>query len=264
MTAFHSRPKPDGAACCRDIAATMIGHLTTRLEVEAAKAGGQLSAEAIRAIAERFVATEQDRFAAVFQRSYDACSQAREAQSLAAGRSRPFDRLLIRKFAHLFPARRGDDGGSGVLSRRLIPGFHFTVGKMIGPTLYEQCQRKSQAICDRHRRSGGGYDWEAVHADAEAVALVDDVLVVVAHSFADFDRRRAWFLDLVNGRLGPPGPDAADAQWRLSDFGFDELMLALFADLAAAVAGHPENVRARYGGGTFEALRQFLARLQKA
>jgi len=252
---------PAGAGCCRDIAATMIGHFTTRLEVEAAKAGGRLDAAAIRAIAERFVASGQDRFAPVFQRSWDECGKAREANHLAAARHQPFDRILMRKFAHLFPPRQGDDGGQGVLSRRLIPGFHLAVGKMIGPALFEQCQRKSQAICDRHRRSGGAIDWERVHEDGEAVALADDVLVVVAHAFANFEHRRTWFLGLVNNRLAAPAAGADDAQWQLSDYGFAELMRALFADLASAVAQRPDAMRARYGDGTFEALRDFLVRL---
>ncbi|HSV27909.1 MAG TPA: hypothetical protein VLL76_00080, partial [Candidatus Omnitrophota bacterium] len=172
--------KPAGPKACEAIAHTMIGHFTTRLEVEARKAGGALSAEAIRDLADRFVAEEAQRFATTFRRSFDDCSQSREARRWDSARRRPFDRLLMKTFAHLFPPRQGDDGGQGILSRRMIPGFNLAIDKMIGPTLYEQCQRKSQAILDRHRQSNGAYDWDRVHADAEARALVGDVLVALA------------------------------------------------------------------------------------
>ena len=169
---------PAGPAACSAIANTMIGHFATRLEVEARRAGGSLDAEAIRALAERFMAEEGLRFAPALQRSWDACTQSREAAQWQSSRAHPFDRLLTKPFAHLFPARRGDDGGQGVLSRRLLPGFHLAVDKMIGPALFEQCQRKAQAILDRHRRADGSIPWDAVHADAEAHALSGDVLAV--------------------------------------------------------------------------------------
>ena len=157
---------PAGPAACSAIANTMIGHFATRLEVEARRAGGSLSAEAIRALAERFMAEEGARFAPALQRSWDSCTQAREAAQWQSARANPFDRILTKPFAHLFPARRGDDGGIGVLSRRLLPGFHLAVDKMIGPALFEQCQRKAQAILDRHRRADGATDWDAVHAES--------------------------------------------------------------------------------------------------
>ena len=67
----------------------MIGHFTTRLKVEARRAGGSLTAEEIRAVAERFLGTEQPRFAPVFRRSWDECSRAREAHQFEAARRRP-------------------------------------------------------------------------------------------------------------------------------------------------------------------------------
>ena len=164
----------------------------------------------------------------------------------------------MKRFAHLFPPRRGDDGGAGILSRRMIPGFNLAVDKMIGPTLYEQCQRKSQAILDRNRPGGGALDWNRIYADSEANALANDVLVVVAHSFANFAHRRTWFLDLVNSHLSSDG----DPHWRLTDSGFAELMHALFADLRAAMLSTPKAVRARYGDHTFDALREFFRRLE--
>lgn len=252
---------PSGPKACEAIANTMIGHFTTRLEVEAAKRGG-LSAEDIRVLAESFMADELNRFQTTYRRSYDGCTATREAKQWESTRRRPFDRVLMKSFAHLFPPRQGDDGGRGLLSRRLIPGFNVAVDKMIGPSLYEQCQRKSQAILDRHRQ-GQGHDWEAIHADPETHALTSDVLVVVAHYFGNFERRRDWFLDLVNSHLAKVPADAADVHWQLTNHGFAELMRALFADLGAILISAPETLRRRYGDHTVDTLRGFLARLDR-
>jgi hypothetical protein len=270
MTTSPAKPAADAVyAPCVSIAGAMIGHFTTRLEVEAGKAGGTLDAAAIRAIAERFLAEEHGRFAATFQRSWDGCSTVRDQRQWDAERRRPFDRILTRKFSHLFPPRSGGGGGGGraaardaVLSRRMLPGFHLAVDKVIGPALYQQCQRKSLAILDKYRRANGGIDWDSVHGDADAQALAGDVLMVVAHSFTEFEHRRGWFIDLVNGNLAAPAASTADALWRLTTHGFAELMRALFADLGAALAATPDSLRRRYGDNTVTMLAAFLRRLE--
>jgi hypothetical protein len=252
-----------GQTCCQAIATTMIGHFVTRLEVEARKAGGHLDADQIHALAQRFVDAEQSRFGPVYQRSFDDCTAAREAEQWGNARRRPFDRILMKRFAHLFPARNGDDGGSDVLSRRMIAGFNLTIDKMIGPTLYEQCQRKSQAILDRHALPSSGWDWGCIYGDPEAQALANDVLVVVAHYFGAFDKRRTWFMDLINSHLSPASPGDDDEHWLFGESAFSELMHALFADLHAAMLTNPKAVRARYGDNTFDTLREFLTTLDK-
>ncbi len=259
MNAFDPPPVA-GPKACEAIANAMIGHFATRLEVEARKAGGSLTAEAIRGLAERFLADEAARFAPAMKRSYDACTVAREARQWESARRRPFDRILAKPFAHLFPPRQGDDGGQSVLSRRMLPGFRLAVDKMIGPALYEQCQRKSQAILDRHRQ-GAGYDWPTIHSDPDAVALTRDVLVVVAHYFAHFERRRDWFMALVNSNLSPAAHGAPDAHWQLTGHRFAEFMRALFGELKIALRMEAKALRKRYGDQTVETVENFLKRL---
>ena len=204
---MSAKSPPSGPACCESVAATMIGHFATRLELEANKAGGGLDAEAIRAAAERFLAEEHHRFTAVFQRAFDQCSQTRDLRKWEASRGHPFDRILTKRFAHLLMPRPGDDGGIGLVSRRIMPGLSLALDKMIGPAVYQQCQNKSRDILDRHKAAGGGTDWEAIYRDGEAAALVTDVLVLVARCFANFAHRRAWFIELVNNHLAAPSND---------------------------------------------------------
>lgn len=257
-----AKPPVAGPECCQGVAATMIGHFVTRLEVEAGKAGGSLSAAEIRAFAQHFLDAEQGRFNAVYRRSYDACTAARATKEFESARRRPFDRILMRRFAHLFPPRAGDEGGEGVLSRRIIPGFDLALNKMIGPTLAEQCHLKSMAVLERHRLPDGGPDWERVHADPDAVALSNDVLAVAAHYFADFDKRRAWFVALVNNNLASTRPDAPDLHWQMGESAFAALMHALFGDLRDQMRDRPAALKSRYGDQTFDTLREFFRRLE--
>ncbi|RAU20993.1 hypothetical protein CU669_15520 [Paramagnetospirillum kuznetsovii] len=259
-----SKTAAHGPSCCEGVGTTMIGHFVTRLEVEAGKAGGSLTAAQIRALAQRFVATEQARFKGFYQRTWDECTIAREAHLLESARRMPFDRILMRRFAHLFPPRTGDDGGTGVLSRRIIPGLNIAIDKMIGPEMYRQSQALCEIILDRHAQDDGGWNWEAVHADSEARALVNEALVVVAGTFAAFERRRAWFIELVNANLTPVRRGASDEHFRLGESGFSALMRALFADLAAGLRAHPAEAVARWGAPTVEDLKAFFRRLEGA
>jgi len=248
------------ANCGHSATSDIIGHLVTRLEVEAAKSGGTLDSGEFRAIATRFMAEEMPRFQSVFQRSYDECSKRREEARWSGERRNPFDRVLIKRIAHLFPLRPGDDGGIGLLSRRVIPGISVAIDKMIGPMLYEQCQRKTRGIMDRHT-GPDGVDWNAVYADPETHQLSNDVLLVMSHYFSDFERRRAWFQDLINSQLSPPLPEDNNDHWQLGNHGFSEMMRAMFMTLASDMDRHPAQFRKRYGEQTVNELQEFLRRL---
>ncbi|MBF0391699.1 MAG: hypothetical protein HQL38_03355 [Alphaproteobacteria bacterium] len=252
-----------GPHWCRSIASAIVHRFAETLACEAA--AGTLTPERIRALAAAHEA--EDPYSPLYRRSWDDCSRAREAAMWEQARRFPFDRILMRRFAHLFPARNGDDGGVStrpMLSRRVIAGFNLAVHKMIGPFLYEQCQRKSQAIVDRHREDGGGPDWEAVYADPEARTLANDVLVVVAHYFANFEKRREWFLSLVNSNLGPAAKGADDSLWQLDAMAFRSLMFALFDDMRHQMETPrgATRLRKRYGEQTTEALQDFFGRLE--
>lgn len=264
----HTPPKQlsdqTGARCGESLAATMIGHFATRLDVEARRAGGQLSAQAIRDLAEHFLAEEVPSFRNVYRRAYDHCTKARDAIAWEQTRQFPFDRILIKRFAHLFPARDGDDGAEGwaPLSRRLLPGFTLAITKMIGPELHEQCQQKAQGIVERHRLSDGSIAWDKVYAAPATRALVNDILMVVAHYFHDFAKRRDWFLTIANSHLSPPVKGAEDGEWVLKGPAFQEMMLALFGDLMAEIKKTGGTaLRERYGQHTLDTLKRFLALL---
>ena len=117
-------------------------------------------------------------------------------------------------------------------------------------------------IVDRYRTESGGLDWEAVYADEEARVLVNDVLLVVSHHFANVDKRRDWFMTLVNNNLGP-AYNEADARWQLTEFRFYLLMEALFADLRKEVVANSWHLRQRYGDMAYQGLADLLTRLEE-
>ena len=254
-----SKPIPAGPRYCASISVTMLGHFLARLKGEAGRTGGTLTFDQINEAATHFVA-DLGRFDSVLQRSFDDCTQARDAAAWAKSRRRLFDGVLMKRIAHLFPARSGDDGSSGeaVLSRRVIPGFNLAIDKMIGPLLHDQCQSRAHAIVDRLRGSADEIDWGLVASDREARALVNDVLVVVAHYFGNFRRRRDWFMTLVNSNLAPAAADDPDHNWQVTPAVFQRLMMALFEDLFTLMrVDHGKAIHDRYGEHAWETLTDF-------
>lgn len=248
-------PGAAGAQACAAIAETMIGHFATRLEVEAHKNGGSLTAEAIRALADSFVGADTHRFHPTLQRSWDACTRTREIMRWEQSRTHPFERILVKPFAHLLPPRLGDDGATGLLSRRLLPGFALATAKLLGPALHDECVTTATAITRRHHRPSGGNDWPAIHADAESRTLIERVMLEFARHFAQFERRREWFLDMVNAHLGPG--DESDYGWRLTEHGFAEMIRAWGMDMRADMPA----LRKRHGEHPVEMMEAFLRRL---
>ncbi len=103
-------------------------------------------------------------------------------------------------------------------------------------------------------------DWPRVHADPEARALVDDVLVVVAHSFGPFDRRRDWFISLVNSHART----ASDGGALLTHASFRQVMSALYADLREETRRDGwDRLAARVGQGGVDALQALFERLDR-
>lgn len=243
--------------CCADISAVMIGHLAEHLAAKAAENGGQLSAEALQAEIRRFLDEGQLDHQADYYRSYDSCTKERELRQGQNLRRHPFDRIVTKRFAHLFLAAGG--GARPVLSRRMLPGYMVALDRIVGPAVYEQCQRKSQDLMDRYRVGNGGADWERVFADPDGDALANDVLVLIAHFFGQFERRRDWFIATVNERLGPANAGAWDETWLMDHASFAEMVRALFADLDKLLTAFPDTFLSRYGEHSADAVRELLA-----
>ena len=90
------------AVQARALADTVISSLIDRLIGEANRKGGHLSTADLRALNDEF-AKKADALQKVFQKSFEDYVRARERSAWDQSRQYPFDRIIVRKFANLFP-----------------------------------------------------------------------------------------------------------------------------------------------------------------
>ncbi len=188
----------------------------------------------------------------VFEQSFEVYVKARERASWDQARHFPFDRLIVKKFSHLFKAAPGPT----TVSRRMLPGFFMAISMMLGPDVVESYQERCRMIVERIRDGQEDFDWEDVYAAEETGLVTIDAQVTVVQHFEDFAKRAEWFINLVNGHLSPPGDssDEAALNWEMTEAGFQRFLDALLKDLRDAVtddAGR-KKVAKRHGAAAVE------------
>ncbi len=183
-------------------------------------------------------------------------------------RTRPFDRFMVARFAHLFPPREGDEGDeeTAALSRRMIPGFVTAITMMIGAERYERFQERCREIVERYRDEDGIH-WDEAYADPDAQRLVLDILTVMARYFERFDRRQEWLIQTINNNLDkvPENPRSWERTWRLSERAFFKLMNALFLELRRQVmtSNGALEVKRRHGAQVLKHVHTFFEELDR-
>ena len=182
-------------------------------------------------------------------------------------RKRPFERLLVKRFCHMFPPAESLDSPATV-SRRVIPGLFLAFEKIAGTEFMEQCQGAGRGIFREVRSARGEeFRWSDYYDDQAASELVDDLMVVVARSFKDFDRRFHWLLELINSHLAPVEgyeyEGETDSPWALHPDGAKEMLRALFSKLRDNMADGDERllIERRYGENACELLETVIGDL---
>ena len=112
------------------MAETVVSSIVDRLIGEANRKGG-LSVADLHALSDEF-AKKTDALQKVFQKSFEDYVRARERSAWDQSRQFPFDRIIVRKFAVLFPQDCVSKLKPGLLSRRVLPGFFLTLSMMLG------------------------------------------------------------------------------------------------------------------------------------
>lgn len=224
-------PAPAGAVAthARMLAQTILETVTDKLKTEAWRRGGQLDIDDIDRIVTELKA-KQAQLEAVFRQTFEQYVRARERAAFDHARQFPFDRLLVNTFAHLFLPERAKADGADRVTRKVLPGFFLAIDKMLPPEKLEEFQERCRQILkglsgDNEQQT----DWAKLYNDAEAKELLIDALCVLAPYFEALGRRKHWFLPLVNDNL-QPGED-----WKLTERGFYNLALAIFAPLQRAL-----------------------------
>jgi len=138
----------------------VVASFCDRLVAEANRRGGVLTLQDIELLNEEF-ASKTEALQAVFEKSFEDYVRARERASFLQTRNYPFDRVLVRKFEHLFAD--GKDLDPTKLSRRMLPGFFMAMNKMLGPEVIETYQERCRKIVQRIRLGrDDNFDWNEI------------------------------------------------------------------------------------------------------
>ena len=247
------------------LAETVVGAFVDRMKTEASARGGHLTIRDIDAMQEEFNRQTQA-LRGMFEKSFEVYVKARERAVWDSQRNYPFDRLMVKKFSHLF--RDGEKLGPDDISRRILPGFFVAIGMMLGPDVVEEFQEKIRRVVDRVKSGGKSvFNWDDVYKDNEAKAVSLDAEIAIAGHFKDFQKRAAWFINLVNGHLTPPDPGtpAAAAGWELNEAGFRKFLNALMTDLRLALDtdNGKLQITKRYGADTCADLFDILEHIKQ-
>ncbi len=184
-------------------------------------------------------------------------------------RRRPFDRMLVKRFSHLFPSEGELKSGDNHLSRRILPGFFMAMEMMAGKELFEQCQTACKALVNERRKElAEDFLWRDFYHDETANELVNDAFAVVVPHFADFVKRSGWLINLINSHLAPwedysfEGDAVKD--WQMNEVSLHLLLEALFHTFRErlATSNGREMIVQRYGIKASRALEDVLAKIE--
>lgn len=228
------------------------------LETDAARTGGSLTTERIRQIADS-LRSNRDTVEPIYEAAYQACIKMFESDEWVDKRVNCLGRILVHRFLHLVSNDKNLPVDSPKLCRPCVPGFIEILIMAIGQDLYDACYTKAQETVARIKEATGKQNvWDEFYVSAEGQALVGQILLSLLGQFDDFDKRRTWFIEVMNTHIdhhhgASQGGDAA-AHWRFRTEHFQQLMQALYRDLPGL--GDQE-----LDGAKRAALAAFLARI---
>ena len=133
----------------------------------------------------------------------------------------PFTRALVQPFAHLFDTAPGQSLETGALSRRMLPGFFIALRLMVGGERYEHAQEVCESTLVKHRTCpedlGTIKFWDDLYDDPDIAEVVADIYSRVILRLTMYEKRKAWFIKIVNSQLSAIEAiqeDHAEGSWR--------------------------------------------------
>lgn len=247
------------AANARLLVETIIGTFTERLKSEVQKRGGRLYTEDIDRIANE-LDNKRVQLEAVFRKTFESYVQARERAAFDHAREFPFDRLIVNTFADLFSPQRAEADGEDRVTRKVLPGFFMALDRMLPPERIAEYQQRCRDILGRVAGTDqDNLDWRALYADPDANVLLIDSLVALAPYFEAYEKRRNWFLPLVNDNL----QNDKGEEWELTPKGFINLTTAMFAPLRNELRDISGRARMmeRYGPADCQNLQRIIDKM---
>ena len=256
--ASKASAKQQSAQAASETMTSMVDEMRDLAE----KRGGYLTLDDLDQMQDQFQARAEE-LAASLEKSFEVFSEAKKKAVWDNKRSYGFNRLIVKKFSKLF--ENEDKGRAGRISRRVIPGFFMALEMMVGPEQIQKnkddCQKIIKKIRHEHQDK---FDWDYVYQSKDVETVVLDVLVQVAVTFANFEKRSHWFIELVNANLAPQHDlEASDANWEMNLTSFKMFMAALLTDLAREIANEQGRKRLikQHGAGACNTVIKVVRKL---
>ena len=213
----------------RVLAETVVAAVVDRFAAAADRRGGALTATDVRAVGDE-VRSKMQALEIVFQQSLEEYARTRERSAIIESRHAPFERLVVKRFAHLIGT------GPEQISRRMLPGFFQVLNLMLGGDKVAAFEQTCVSIVDRMREERGiSFSWDEFYGDAEANAVAASALAAMTLHFEDPAKRRHWFIDVINSHLVAAPDGDPDTNWQLSDETLEALLQVLFDDVRGAL-----------------------------
>ena len=241
-------------ARCQPLSREVVGLVRDVLVREAKRKRGQgLGPNEIQTVTDGLLERmDQPQFQAYFKRSKEQCSELVRRNEEAAHRDRVLERVLVKRFAYLFPDTQDRNPENVYLYRSCLPGLLEGIRLMVGSEYLEACQGRARFRFQELPGRTPGERWELAYDDEQLQRLVLDLIVHLAPAFRDVEYRFDWITNLVERHMpshegGPPPFGRAH---------FFAWLRALFNEpftLLESDAGR-EWLEERYGEGLVDAL----------
>ena len=259
------------SAMCEQVAHTTLDLFVDYLQ-QALKgnAGMKLDAQELTFQSRQFKKEEKERYLNRTQKIAEQWLDEVTLEQRGEARKRAFERVLVKRFSHLFPPNEPLENERTV-PRRILPGLMLALEQLAGAEFVQQCQVAGRNVLKNVREEkGADFNWNEFYNDPVINDLVDDLMAVVAWSFRDVDRRAQWLMNLINLNLAPPEDYAFEGSsietWTLQRAGLIDILRALFSDFRDKLAQEDSSreMEHRYGQKACGAIRQLIERLDKS
>lgn len=233
---------------------SVLGMFVQMLSTDAQNTGGALTVERIQFIAES-LRTNRELLEPLYESAFQTCIRLFEDGILKEKRENCLGRILVQRFQHMISEDGNLPPDSPEISRLCIPGFIEIVIKTIGQDHYDASYAKARKILGALKeKAGEDTVWNAFCKSEETQALVREVLLALMAQFEDFEKRRTWFIDVMNSEIDHrhrlESESGGPAGWRFKKDHFQRLMQALYTDVPN-LGAELENVSERAALATF-------------
>lgn len=254
-----------GPTRLKSLAQILLDRVADYLCDAAVENGGKLDPPGIQASIDEFARRGDPDIVDFYRTGWNECLAVIDEVRRESSRRMPFERLMVKPFAHLLPAAHKPVQPGRELSRRILPGFLSALQQMLGPVLLEQYQNRCRELVRIIQTAhGNDFEWADVYTDPTSQVIVNDVLVHISKHFTDFERRRIWLTSLIASEM-PLGEDPVERDWQFAENEFHMLMSALFRPLRKQMES-PEGqrrIKDRYGTVACELLADLFAELAR-